>query len=194
MTPPTLRQALARLVGERTQDPAEAAPSASEPGDGAQQGLEVLQVSGMRHVMNVLEKAENGFLGDVPVLELYACDQGCLGSPLLWDDPFVARRQGRHRRVSGKPAEALRRNRPFLARSGLRLDPDMSKAIMKLGQIDEIARSLPGRNCGLCGAPTCAALAEDIVLAAKLADDAVLEMKWRFQAKARLEKPSDRKG
>ena len=40
----------------------------------------------------------------------------------------------------------------------------MSKAILKLGQIDEVAKSLPGRDCGLCGAPTCASLAEDIVL------------------------------
>ncbi|MCE5254587.1 MAG: hypothetical protein LLG45_10370 [Actinomycetia bacterium] len=27
-----------------------------------------------------------------------------------------------------------------------------------------LIRSLPGRDCGACGAPTCAALAEDVVM------------------------------
>ncbi len=40
----------------------------------------------------------------------------------------------------------------------------MSRAIAKLARLDELTRSLPGRDCGACGAPTCAALAEDIVL------------------------------
>jgi len=46
----------------------------------------------------------------------------------------------------------------------MRLDPDMRKAMEKLGRIDTLTRELPGRDCGVCGAPTCAALAEDIVL------------------------------
>jgi Na+-translocating ferredoxin:NAD+ oxidoreductase RNF subunit RnfB len=40
----------------------------------------------------------------------------------------------------------------------------MGKAIQKLGRLQTIIRSLPGRDCGACGAPTCAALAEDIVM------------------------------
>jgi Na+-translocating ferredoxin:NAD+ oxidoreductase RNF subunit RnfB len=46
----------------------------------------------------------------------------------------------------------------------VRLDADMGEAIRKLGQLDRELRSLPGRDCGVCGAPTCAALAEDIVM------------------------------
>ena len=37
-------------------------------------------------------------------------------------------------------------------------------AIEKLGQLQALARALPGKDCGTCGAPTCAALAEDIVM------------------------------
>jgi Na+-translocating ferredoxin:NAD+ oxidoreductase RNF subunit RnfB len=40
----------------------------------------------------------------------------------------------------------------------------MAAAIQKLSQLDELTRSLPGKDCGACGAPTCAALAEDIVM------------------------------
>ncbi len=40
----------------------------------------------------------------------------------------------------------------------------MSRAIEKLGRLQAEMRSLPGRDCGACGAPTCAALAEDVVM------------------------------
>ena len=32
-------------------------------------------------------------------------------------------------------------------------------------KFETVRRSLPGKDCGACGAPTCAALAEDVVLA-----------------------------
>ncbi len=124
-----------------------------------------LQVSGIRHVVNVLDAVENGRMADYAVIELYACDQGCFGSPIWAEDPFVAR--PRWDRLSGTistAAQSLRRTSPLRARAGLRLDADMGKAIAKLSEIDKIARSLPGRNCGVCGAPTCVALAEDIVM------------------------------
>jgi Na+-translocating ferredoxin:NAD+ oxidoreductase RNF subunit RnfB len=40
----------------------------------------------------------------------------------------------------------------------------MSRAIEKLSRIDALTKGLPGRDCGACGCPSCAALAEDIVL------------------------------
>ena len=61
-------------------------------------------------------------------------------------------------------AAAHERARPFRARPGIRLDADMAVAIRKLAQLDAETRALPGRDCGVCGAPTCAALAEDIVM------------------------------
>jgi hypothetical protein len=122
-----------------------------------------LEVSGIRHVMRVLEEVENGLLPDVRVLELFACDQGCFGSPLLKEDAFISR----HRARSGpaaKEARAVRREKPLTARAGLRLDEDMAKAIAKLSEIEKLRRTLPGKDCALCGAPTCDALAEDIIL------------------------------
>ena len=58
----------------------------------------------------------------------------------------------------------MARRRPFAPRPGIRLDADMGKAIEKLARMQEVIHSLPGRDCGACGAPTCAALAEDIVM------------------------------
>ncbi len=125
----------------------------------------ILEVSGINHVMAVLEKAENGALGDIHLMEPFACTQGCFGSPFFSEDPFVAR----HRWVDelgscDTSARAVQRKAPYSAHAGLRLDDDMSRAIEKLSRIDGIARSLPGRDCGMCGAPTCSAFAEDVVL------------------------------
>ena len=43
----------------------------------------------------------------------------------------------------------------------------MAVAIRKLAELDAETAALPGKDCGACGAPTCAALAEDIVMGAR---------------------------
>ncbi len=156
----------------------EPAPAASaETPPGTQMRGDTLVVTGIRHVMAVLEEIENGLLEDIPAIEAYACEGGCFGSPLLFEDYHVALRrwsrdlaqvQTQDGNGGAASAEALlaatTRRRPYAARPGIRLDPDMGKAIQKLGRLQAIVRSLPGRDCGTCGAPTCAALAEDVVM------------------------------
>jgi len=124
----------------------------------------ILRVTGMAHVVRVLEEIENGDMTDRGVLELYACDEGCFGSPLLREDPHVSRRHCRASMAAPSAARAVRRRVALEARPGLRLDSTMAGAIRKLGEINRLLENLPGRNCGLCGCPTCAALAEDVVL------------------------------
>ena len=142
----------------------------------------------------LLEAAEEGRLGAVDVLELTACPQGCFGSPLLREDGVLGRHRWRlFEEAAGLPAggyavgtaagaepsadlrarqgganhpvaQAVARLTPFRPRAGLRLDEDMAAAMAKLARLDALARALPGRDCGVCGAPACAALAEDVVL------------------------------
>ncbi len=40
----------------------------------------------------------------------------------------------------------------------------MSRAIDKLGRLQMTIQSLPGKDCGACGAPTCAAFGEDVIM------------------------------
>jgi hypothetical protein len=138
---------------------------ASDATGPASKDSEVLEVTGIAHVTNILEKVENGLMDDVAVLELYACDQGCFGSPLLSEDPFAARHRWLETPWRNKTqAKAIRRAAPYQARPGVRLDERMDLAIEKLAQIEKLARTLPGKDCGMCGCPTCAAFAEDLVL------------------------------
>ena len=140
-------------------DDDEAAPAPAA--DGA------LRVTGIAHVLAVLEEAEDGLLADVPVLEPFACPQGCFGSPLLPEDAFVAERRwaGTVDCIDPRRAETFARTVAFAARPGIRLDADMARAIEKLARLEAITLSLPGKDCAVCGAPTCAALAEDVVMA-----------------------------
>jgi hypothetical protein len=126
---------------------------------------DILRVTGMLHVINALEEIENGLMADVGAVELLACDEGCFGSPLYHENPYLAR----HRWLEmptlddWPPAQVLPRRAPFAPRQGVRLDDDMAKAIEKLAAIDQLLKSLPGYDCGLCGCPTCATLAQDVV-------------------------------
>jgi anti-sigma regulatory factor (Ser/Thr protein kinase)/NAD-dependent dihydropyrimidine dehydrogenase PreA subunit len=159
-----------KQAGKREPDEGEAreaeveagAAAARTPDFPASSGARVLHISGLSHVLRALEKAEASALAGVELLVLYACDQGCWGSPLFPEDPFLARDRAGAAVVGRAPA--LPRGRPFQARPGQRLDESMPAAIRKLALIDELARRLPGRDCGICGAPTCACRAEDIVL------------------------------
>lgn len=43
-----------------------------------------------------------------------------------------------------------------------RLDDDFRKAFEKLGKVEALLTELPGFDCGICGAPSCRAFAEDV--------------------------------
>ena len=56
-------------------------------------------------------------------------------------------------------------------RSMLSLDNDIAKALEKMNKINELRKELPQKDCGICGAPTCDAFAEDVVCQnAKISD------------------------
>ena len=61
----------------------------------------------------------------------------------------------------------------------------MATAIGMLGAIDEAARALPGRDCGSCGAPTCAAFAEDLVVGRAGRPTATARGPWAVPSPAR---------
>ncbi len=169
IAPAVLRAAVAPLVatGHHTPHPGPLPQGEKEE----KKDQNVLRVTGLAHVMRALEETENGQMGDVSVMELHACDEGCFGSPQFSEDTFVARHRSAPALEPAAPqARAVARVKPLAPRIGLRLDHDMAKAIEKLSKIQKLLRTLPGNDCGLCGSPTCAALAEDIVLGRAAAD------------------------
>ena len=51
----------------------------------------------------------------------------------------------------------------------------------KYQRIEKLTRELPGLDCGSCGAPSCHALAEDIVLGSASEDDCIFRFREKMQ-------------
>jgi anti-sigma regulatory factor (Ser/Thr protein kinase)/Na+-translocating ferredoxin:NAD+ oxidoreductase RNF subunit RnfB len=166
--PSTLRAAVMPLISTSGIRPDKHEETGAKKEEVNADRTKVLQAAGMRHVIKMLDQIEDGQIDDVAVVELYVCDHGCFGSPLLTENPFLAEHRWHGQKLSlPTPAanpKALRRKENVTPRHGLRLDKDMTKAIEMLRQIEEQIKTLPGRDCSICGAPSCAAMAEDIVL------------------------------
>jgi anti-sigma regulatory factor (Ser/Thr protein kinase)/NAD-dependent dihydropyrimidine dehydrogenase PreA subunit len=151
----------------RTQSdtPASIQKQNTRPTRNGSHGPAVLEAWGVDNVVEILEKTEKGLAGEFRILELSCCEKGCYGTPVFEENPYVAQKRWS---ASGlerwRPVNVVSAKSPYRARTGMRLDADMGKAIEKLARIDELAAGLPGRDCGACGSPSCASLAEDIVL------------------------------
>jgi Na+-translocating ferredoxin:NAD+ oxidoreductase RNF subunit RnfB len=61
------------------------------------------------------------------------------------------------------------------------LAENVEDAMRLMGEIDEIAEQLPKLDCGSCGAPTCRALAEDIVRGLARETDCIFLMRRQIQ-------------
>ena len=134
------------------------------------------------NVIEFLEKIENDEIEDVEFLELRACDQSCAGGNLTCNNRFLTCEKmfARARYVADKERNGERtrefeieNERDYLMqnmsldkiepRSMLSLDSDIAKALEKMDKINLLKKELPQKDCGICGAPTCDAFAEDIV-------------------------------
>lgn len=150
-------------------------------------------VDGIDNVISILEEIEDGRLPDADFIELTACPQGCVGGCLNVENPYGSRMRINHlaanlprtrntltfspaaRRLSASQKEL----EPVAA---FQLDADRSAAMEKLLRIDQLLKKLPRLDCSSCGAPSCHALAEDIVRGRASVDDCI------FQVRAKLEK------
>lgn len=142
------------------------------------------------NVIEFLEKIENDEIEGVEFLELRACDQSCSGGNLTCNNRFLTCEKmfARARYVADKERNGERtrefeieNERDYLMqnmsldkiepRSMLSLDDDIAKALEKMDKINLLKKELPQKDCGICGAPTCDAFAEDVVCQnAKISD------------------------
>ncbi|HAG09399.1 MAG TPA: ferredoxin [Desulfotomaculum sp.] len=155
-----------------------------------------LAVCGIHNVVSLLEEIERGELKDVDFLELRACTGGCVGSPLCIQNVFVGRvrlkylvDKYRTKTPYYQKSEMLNfyqqgrffSTEPIYPRPVMKLDEDVSKALVKMERLDKITNALPGLDCGACGAPNCRALAEDIVRGLAVETDCIFKLRERVQ-------------
>ncbi|MEA5039833.1 MAG: [Fe-Fe] hydrogenase large subunit C-terminal domain-containing protein [Clostridiaceae bacterium] len=151
-----------------------------------------LAADGIEQVIKVLEELEDEKLEDLEFIELNACPGGCVGGAAAVENPFVAKAR----------IQMLRKYLPvsrnkFTERDMDELDmdwffplkytpdaplaEDMVAAMEKMRRIEEIVETFPGLDCGACGAPSCHALAEDIVRGKASPTDCLFVMKKQLQ-------------
>jgi iron only hydrogenase large subunit-like protein len=151
-----------------------------------------LAVDGIDNIIEVLEDLEDGLLPQIDFLELNACNQGCVGGCLTVENPYVAQTRIKqliqHMPISmnkvstePKPPSYMFDDKPLEASPVNVLDDDIEVAMQKYAQIEKLVETLPGLDCGSCGAPTCKTLAEDIVQGLASEDDCIFRMRERMQ-------------
>ncbi|MEF9852626.1 MAG: [Fe-Fe] hydrogenase large subunit C-terminal domain-containing protein [Hydrogenoanaerobacterium sp.] len=149
-----------------------------------------LAADGIENVIKVLEDLEDERYRDLDFVELNACSAGCVGGVLTVENPYIAKAKlKRIRKYLPVSCNKMGDNIPAYARFDIRLeyepvlqlDPDVSTAMEKLAELQKIADTFQGIDCGACGAPSCKALAEDIVRGYASADDCVFRLKSHMQ-------------
>jgi iron only hydrogenase large subunit-like protein len=133
-----------------------------------------LAVDGIHNVISILEEIENDRLDDVDFIEALACVGGCLGGPLTVENVYVAKSRLKkvidQAKAATDPTDKTDENDDALMWTAnieykpvMKLDENLQKAMKKLEALELLLKDLPGLDCGACGAPSCRALAEDIV-------------------------------
>ena len=147
-----------------------------------------LAADGIENVISVLEALEDEKITDVDFIELNACLGGCVGGVLTVESPFLAK--NRIKRLTERHMQAIIEDMPvskmlwdiaLTYEPVMRLDEDVGTAMEKLKKIDELEERFNGMDCGACGAPTCRAMAEDIVNAGLDEDMCIYRMREKLQ-------------
>ncbi len=143
-----------------------------------------LAADGIENVINVLEELENEKLNDLDFIELNCCTGGCVGGVLTVENPYVAKaRLQRLRKFMPVSCNTLEDyftlddlgwTKELTASPAMKLADNVITAMRMMSRLREIESSLPGLDCGICGAPSCRALADDIVRGYAQESDCVL--------------------
>ena len=135
-----------------------------------------LAADGIENVKKILDEVENDQLDGMDFIELNACTCGCVGGTLNVENPFIAKRRlhtlRKYLPVSGErySKEQQEEDKEILnwkinpePTNIMRLADNFKDAMRIMGEINDLENKLPKLDCGTCGAPSCKALAEDIV-------------------------------
>ena len=166
-------------------------------GEASQVEGRALAIDGMTNVMDFLEKLEDEEIEEpIDYLELRGCDESCAGGILVQGNRFLVADNLRAEAAAAKDTHPLTgQYKQYCSasikmdavepRSMVKYDKDINVAIKKMEAARMLRKILPDIDCGACGAPSCEALAADIVR-----DDASLNncifMQARFEKEGSL--------
>ena len=135
-----------------------------------------LSVSHLDNIIKIFDDIEKGKIRDIEFLECYACVGGCIDGPLTVDDMFVSTRKvlkiiseldSNEREIEDEINSKYVKDDYYIRQpiEPRRIESDdisFDEKVRRVKIRDEFIRMLPRLSCGLCGAPSCAAFAEDV--------------------------------
>ncbi len=145
-----------------------------------------LAADGIENVIRVLEELEDERIRELDFVELNACSGGCVGGVLCVENGYVAKARLQRLRkylpvsqnhLDGGVPRDMEWTEPLEFAPVLKLSQNLEEAMQMMEEIDVICEGLPGLDCGSCGAPSCRALAEDVVKGAARTSDCVFVMR-----------------
>ena len=151
-----------------------------------------LAADGIENCIRVLEELEDERIQRLDFIELNACNGGCVGGVACVENAYVARARLQHLRKYLPISRNHLNNIPYCMEWNedleyapvLKLSDDISEAMAMMMEIDDICGEFPGMDCGSCGAPSCKALAEDVVRGIAKKSDCIYVLRDEIQRMA----------
>lgn len=156
-----------------------------------------LAADGIDNAIRVLDQIENGVMPQLEFIELNACVGGCVGGAMAVENPFVARARlttlRRYLPVSQNHLpetqneyipenyffEALPTYQPIT-----RLSDTFAESMRMMADIQAFRATLPGIDCGACGAPTCRAFSEDVIRGESTPENCMILQQQKIEPEA----------
>lgn len=132
-----------------------------------------LAADGIVNILRVLEELEDEKLHGLTFVELNACNGGCVGGTLTVENAYIA--MTKTKRLTRYQPVSKSHLKDYPLSSGIywddnveyepvfRLGNTFKESLRMMSEVERLTATLPGLDCGSCGAPTCQTLAEDIV-------------------------------
>ena len=150
-----------------------------------------LAADGIENVIHVLDQVESGNIPPLEFIELNACTGGCVGGVLTMQNPFIAKARllslRRYVPVTQNPIPCGINYIPDFYLfdempeydSITKLGSTIAESMRMMADIQNFKATLPGIDCGSCGAPTCRAFAEDVIKKTACPEDCRLREAWQ---------------
>lgn len=150
-----------------------------------------LAADGMENIVQVLEDLEDDKYQELEFVELSACAGGCVGGVLQVENPYIAKAKLKKMRrympvslnhLQGAVPSAMLWENSLEYAPVMELGKTLQESFQKYEEVEHIMGKLPALDCGSCGAPTCAAFAEDVVRGEAKLNDCTVLMREQMEA------------
>ncbi len=162
-----------------------------------------LSVTGLPNVMRVLDDLETGKLKHIDYIECSACWAGCANGDLTVDNVYVSQAKlallaaelpDSDPEIEAEVERRLATEDLSLARVPPPRVPEaignLRERVERLKEAERIFGLLPGLDCGLCGAPSCRVLANDVAAGAASVEDCVFVSSRRIEELRQARSPA----